>query len=161
MRPAVPLADRFAMRVGPEAPNGCRLWTGAVASTGYGVITAPPPTPGVYGKQMGAHVVSWQLANGKDVPEGLVVRHTCDVRTCVAAAHLAVGKQADNIRDMTSRGRQARGERVANARLRADDVRQIREKAIAGEPQRAIAQTFGISQPHVSRIARREGWQHV
>jgi hypothetical protein len=40
------------------------------------------------------------------IPEGAVVRHTCDNRQCVNPDHLLIGSYKDNTGDMYSRGRE-------------------------------------------------------
>lgn len=45
------------------------------------------------------------------------------------------------------------------AKLTWDDVAEIRRRAAAGEQQRPLAREFGISQPVVSKIVRRETWR--
>lgn len=87
--------DRFWPKV--DKTDGCWLWRSAIDTSGYGVMSSPE------GK-LYAHRVSYELANGP-VPEGLEVRHACDVRACVNPGHLSVGTRADNVQDMVSRGR--------------------------------------------------------
>lgn len=90
------LAERFARFV--QKSDGCWLWTGAKKATGYGFIR-------VVGVGMrGAHRIAYELANGP-IPEGMVVRHTCDNPRCVRPDHLIVGTVADNVRDCAERGR--------------------------------------------------------
>ena len=52
-----------------------------------------------------AHRFVWEQHNGP-IPEGMVIRHTCDVPDCVNPEHLLLGTQADNIRDKVERNRQ-------------------------------------------------------
>src|ERR1044071_8669327 len=39
------------------------------------------------------------------IPNGLLVRHTCDNRLCINPDHLLLGTVADNVKDMIERGR--------------------------------------------------------
>lgn len=57
------------------------------------------------GRSRKAHAVSWELANGQPVPDGLYVLHKCDNPACVNPAHLFVGTQQDNVDDMWAKGR--------------------------------------------------------
>src|SRR5947199_536257 len=115
------------------------------------------------------------------------VLHRCDIRQCVRPGHLFLGTHADNMNDMAQKGRAASGERNAMrlypelvrskrggvfhqpsgelntaAKLTTDQVREIRERyAAGGVSQQALADEFGVSQPHLSRIVRGEWWTHI
>ena len=56
------------------------------------------------GRDTRAPRVAWERAHGL-IPDGLNVCHTCDRPRCVALAHLWLGTQLENIRDMDQKGR--------------------------------------------------------
>jgi len=91
------LSDRFFEKIQPITETGCWIWMGHVTYFGHGQIKHE-------GAACLAHRISYALHNG-DIQDGLVVRHTCDIACCVNPAHLILGTQADNVRDISKRGR--------------------------------------------------------
>ncbi|MGF7180407.1 HNH endonuclease signature motif containing protein [Tunturiibacter psychrotolerans] len=91
--------------------NGCHEYMGGLASNGYGIFQAG-------GKSVLAHIYAWELVNGP-VPEGMVIRHSCDNKACVNAmdslggfeGHLVLGSQQDNMDDKVRRDRICRNPR--------------------------------------------------
>jgi hypothetical protein len=75
----------------------CWVWTGGRQGRGYGQLT-------VHYRRLLLHRVVYEWAFG-EIPAGLVVRHTCDNPPCCNPAHLVIGTQHDNVRDMVERGR--------------------------------------------------------
>lgn len=59
------------------------------------------------GVRLRAHRFIYETLVG-EIPEGMLVRHTCDNRVCINPDHLIIGTAADNSQDMVSRNRQAR-----------------------------------------------------
>lgn len=109
-------------------------------------------------KKVRVHRLSYELHYGP-VPESVVVRHKCDMPCCVNPEHLCLGTHADNVQDKVARGRQARGEDAAAAKLTEQQVIAIRG---AAGSQRAIAKDYGLSShTTVGAIKRREKWTHV
>jgi hypothetical protein len=106
-----------------------------------------------------AHRVALELATGS-APVGDVA-HSCDHPPCCNPAHLRDATHAENMADMAARGRSPRGERNAWARLTEDDVREIRRRCTAGEPQRVVAADFGVIRQAVQLIVARKRWAHV
>jgi hypothetical protein len=151
--------DEFMDRVAPDLNSGCWLWSiGQLDAYGYGRIYHDR-------KMQIAHRVSWMLHRGK-IPNGLLVRHKCDIRACVNPAHLEIGTVADNNRDMVERGRQVelKGEANGRSKLTEDDVRSIRALYISRRgtlSQNALASRFGVAPSLIHRIIHRESWGHV
>jgi hypothetical protein len=54
-----------------------------------------------------------------------------------------------------------RGEKAHNAKLTADDIREIRRRCDARESQRVIASDFGVSASAITVIKLRKTWTHV
>ena len=100
-------ADRFWGKVDKtpgHGPHGvCWPWTGAMHANGYGNFRATPYKEG----NVSAHIVSWFLKTGEWPPEGLFVCHACDIKRCVNnEVCLFLGTHADNMQDMSTKGRQ-------------------------------------------------------
>lgn len=104
--------ERF-IRYVRENPNGCWDWSGRVRSGGRGYFSlydADHPK----GRHVRASRVAWVLAHGS-IPDGLCVCHQCDRPLCVNPAHLFLGTQTDNLKDMRAKGRGFDG--TANLRI--------------------------------------------
>jgi len=100
------------------SPASCWLWSGALAKNrGYGVYwdTAAQQTKL-------AHRGAWEIARGP-IPQGLSVLHRCDNPPCVNPAHLFLGTQLDNIRDMDKKGRRSPHAHTQKGRKFSDDHR--------------------------------------
>ena len=54
-----------------------------------------------------AHRYSWKHFNKLDIPEGMVVMHTCDNPPCVNPWHLKLGTHSDNLNDCRRKRRRS------------------------------------------------------
>jgi hypothetical protein len=146
--------EKFLAKVCPDAASGCWMWRGLVRPDGYGATRFE-------GREQGAHRVAWQLFRG-EIAKGIVVCHKCDVRACVNPEHLFLGTAAENVKDMTEKGRSPRGEKHGSARLTAEQVSRI--KTMLAEDRlymSEIAREFGVSQTTIGAIKRGKTWKGV
>ncbi len=106
------------------------------------------------------HRLVWEAHNGK-IPNGKLIRHSCDNPSCMNLNHLILGTPADNMADMVSRGRSLKGENHNLSKLRDSDVKKIRRLRSSGSSLQFIADLFSISITKVSRISNRKTWRHI
>lgn len=104
-----------------------------------------------------AHRLSYTLSNGP-IPDGMVVRHTCDVPICVNPDHLLVGTQKDNCADKMQRLRHAHGEAVWCAILTEEDVRDIRA---SDSTSTELARKYGMSSSGIWSARSGATWGHI
>lgn len=138
--------ERFWSKVRKTA--GCWLWTGSVfGSNAYGQFTMP----GAKNGRVYAHRHAWELANGRTVPPGLFVLHTCDTPRCVKPAHLYVGTHKKNMEDAQARGRlhtpRPRKQKIPDA-----DLPTVFDMRRRGLLLREIAGHFGVHKVTISTI---------
>lgn len=150
---------RHSDKIRMTGPSECWMWTGSRDGCGYGKAYHD-------GKPRLAHRLAYSYAHGRFPAKGLVVRHRCDVPSCVNPDHLELGTQADNIHDMDRRERRGalKGESNKWAKLTDDDVRAIRKMYVRGSSdygQPAIARLFGLTQGTVGKVITRRSWSHV
>ena len=144
------IKKRFDELYIPVTESGCWIWIGALNKQGYGRMYA-------YAKTIRAHRFSYEHFIGK-IEAGLCCLHRCDVRSCVNPAHLFLGTQTDNSKDMVAKDRQRRGEGRPDSKLKDRDVRAILEDA---RSNCVIASQYNISSSLVSHIKARRLWKHL
>ncbi len=147
-----PLEDRFWTLT--DRAGDCWIWTGPRDHHGYGKWQ----TTGHKRSNIKVHRWSYEHFNGP-IPDGLMIRHTCDHPSCVNPAHLLVGTMQDNMNDKVARNRQQQGEGIAQSVLTRSDVLEIRERyAAGGIYQRELAHEFGVTQSAISDVINRKNW---
>lgn len=151
-------AERFASKVDKRGSDECWPFTGSTAEhkLGHGEFFVSPDR----GK-VPAHSYALELATGTPCPPGMEACHHCDNPPCCNPAHIYYGTRQQNVDDMITRGRNARGERVNSARLTEGQVVEMRNRYVSGERQLALAAEFGIRGSAVSLIVNGLRWAHV
>ncbi len=150
--------ERFMSHV--RISESCWEWIGCI-NHGYGTV-------GIGGKTLKAHRVAYEIAYGP-IPEGMDICHHCDNPPCVRPDHLFAGTASDNLSDSSSKGRSklqrhpefTRGENHPMAKLKSEDVRQIRLLRRDGFSAPDIARTFGVSDSLVYAIESRKIWTNI
>jgi hypothetical protein len=106
-----------------------------------------------------AHRAVLAATLGRPLSAAEVTRHLCHRRDCVNPAHLAVGAQADNVRDMVLARRHRVGERKPGAKLTCATVAQIRRRIAAGERPAALAREHRVSPNAIYAIRDGRKWR--
>lgn len=149
------LACRYWSKVDKRGDDECWGWNGSKHYFGYGMFGEEKAGKA---KAYTAHTVSWMLANGREIPDGMFVLHSCDNPECSNPAHLRLGTPQDNIDDMVRKGRHQHGENHPLAKLTDDQVRQIRADKRKLDD---IAREVGLRPNTISRIKTRAIFSHV
>lgn len=149
-----PLDLRFwwLVEMGPE--KECWPWLGATDRKDYGRFMHQ-------GAQHLAHRLALELSMGVPLPSDIVAMHLCDNPPCCNPAHLWPGTATENTRDAVAKRRHSFGERSSQALLTDDKAREIIRRRWAGEPARALAREFGVSDSLVCAVAAGRKWAHV
>jgi hypothetical protein len=141
--------ERFWSKV-DKRPGGCWLWTAGTFHFGHGQFR-----PGGSAQAVGAHVWSWERANGRKVPEGKCVLHTCDVPPCVRPDHLFLGTRGDNNDDRHRKGR-------TRTKLTPVVVLVCRQMYEAGEATMwELGKVLGVTGECIRAAIRGVTWQHL
>lgn len=136
-------------------PDGdaCLEWPRGRYANGYGVYRAN-------GKNHKVHREAYRLVHGP-IPEGLIIRHSCDNPACFRPSHLLVGTHSDNAIDRESRHRRTilRGSQKPESKLTESQVLEIR--SIKNLTHVQIGLRFGVCRQTIEDILHRRIWRHV
>lgn len=154
----IPPENRYWNHVEVRAPDECWPWMSKRNRGGYGMMS-------IDGKQRSARRWAYRYYIGP-LEDKEVVRHTCDHPWCHNHSHWIKGTQADNIRDMDSRGRRVRpsmpkGEASPRAKLTEIQAREIISRRREGALLKELAPEYGVSMRTISLITRGERWGHL
>lgn len=137
----------------------CIIWQHCKDKFGYGQVRHK-------GKMVKAHRLAYCQHHGLDIHalKGLVIRHKCDNTSCVNPAHLEPGSNNQNMADMVKRGRSPQGERNAQAKLTAEQVKTIKTEYVHGSKEfgpAALAKKYGVGPTAIHNIVTGKKWKSV
>ena len=124
-------------------PNGCLESIMSCGIDGYIKIK-------VLDKTVRGHRFVYEQLVGP-IPEGLVLRHTCDHPKCINVLHLIPGTVKDNAQDCTNRHRQH------ETNIFNEDIPYILERVELGETYGEIAKTYKVNPGSVSKALKKRG----
>lgn len=128
--------------------DGCWPWQGTLTAEGYGQLGT---------RSLRAHKVSYRIFKG-EIPEGLLVLHTCHNPKCVNPNHLYLGTQRDNMDDKVLAGRVAKGPGHGMAKLTEEDVRKIAVSLRQGWSCVYLASQYSVSRYCIWSIKKGLTW---
>jgi hypothetical protein len=145
----------FWSRVDGSSLDGCWPWLGGKNTWGYGSVF-------YRGKNSNASRVAAILSHG-EVPEGLVVCHSCDNPLCCRPSHLFIATQAENLADCRAKGRAVYrtgcDHHRATAKVTPEQIMDARRAYESGETQTSIARRLGVHSSTISRAVRGHIWR--
>jgi hypothetical protein len=114
---------------------------------------------------MRAHRAIYKLFIG-DIPKGLMVCHSCDVRNCINPKHLFIGTAKDNTKDMMNKGRSKfqvfKGEDHGRSALKDFQILEIRKKyATQNYSLSKLGKFYKTTKQTIWKIVRRKSWGHI
>jgi HNH endonuclease/helix-turn-helix resolvase-like protein len=122
--------------------TGCWIWLGSIDSAGYGQAMRPE-----YGS---AHVHRhfYEYFRGS-IPDGLVPDHLCRNRECVNPWHIELVLGAVN------------SQRGLLAKLKPEQVVEIRKLAADGVERHQLAKQFGVSLSTIHNVVHKDTWRNI
>lgn len=139
-----------------ERPNGCIECTSHCKDDcGYTRIR-------IDGKHQRLFRYIYEQKYGK-IPNGMLIRHTCDNPWCCNIEHLIIGTPLDNVRDMIERGRDAYHSKKPSLYGEKNKQHKLTEKAVidiftSQETNKKMAEKYNVSDSAISSIRNRKWW---
>lgn len=138
------IEDRFWEKV--DKSGDCWLWTAFVSPDGYGKFWKNDIQRGYAANRM-----SWELTHG-EIPDGVLVCHTCDTPLCVKPSHLFLGTPKDNALDCAKKLRQT------SRKLTPVQVLEIRASSAQ---HRQLGVKYGVHETTILAVRRRQTFDWV
>lgn len=153
-----------------DKTDSCWLWTASKRYKGYGAFTYRKNGRVIQGR---AHRYSYELHKG-EIPLGLFVLHECDTPSCVNPAHLFLGTNEDNVKDMMTKGRHIsggtlcgnngkwpRGEKHHAAKMNPSKIQELKTLRANGSSYTDLSTRFNIGLSTIFKILKGRTWKQI
>lgn len=138
------LKSRLLKGITVNASTECWEWNKGVNRQGYGRIQL------INRKGARAHRAAYEVFKGQ-IPQGMCVCHKCDNRKCINPDHLFLGTYKDNYRDSKEKGRNAKGEKISQAKLTEEQARFVKYDS-QEMSSKELSKQFGVCTSTIRKI---------
>lgn len=145
--------ERFIEKV--NKTESCWEWTAGKYRGGYGHFRKKV---GDKWKMYKAHRYSYEIFKG-EIPEGLLICHSCDNPSCVNPDHLFPGTVKDNSDDCVKRGRHKFGRNPKHRHLDKETADKIRIDHKQGLSYKELEIKYSQSKAQISRVILNQIWK--
>ena len=147
------MSELFNFLLNVPETDDCVLWPYGVNTKGYGRLTK---------NNFGylAHRVSLSFSHGQSYPDLLACHKPliCHNPTCVNPRHLRWATPKQNTADKLVDKTMLKGQEHGSSKLSKSEVLAIKSSTLT---QRKMAEIYGVSNQHISRIVSGKRWAHV
>lgn len=139
--------------------DGCWIWQGKLNNSGYGCFSE---LINEEKQELRSHRESYKIFKG-EIPEGMLVCHTCDNPACCNPEHLWLGTNKENQQDSLKKGRRLNSKQraIVAGKMTEEEVQELRELYKNGISRKELQEKFKLSQSHVTGIINYKYWAHV
>jgi hypothetical protein len=150
-----PLAVKLMRYVQVGNENECWPFVGTTDAKGYGMVQYD-------GSMRGAHRASYIVHKGQ-IPEGMLIMHSCDNPPCCNPKHLSLGTKKSNYDDMINKGRSKKlsGENHPHSKWTVAQILEMRSLKDKGYSTRQICEIYKMSFANANKIFNRKLWKHI
>lgn len=125
--------------------NGCHVWVKNKDRNGYGKLSSRRKT-------IQAHRFAWEFYKKEKIPDGLVVMHICNNKSCVNPQHLKLGTLKENSFHAVLTGRS----KIAT--LIPEQVKVIKSSTLSSKD---LALAFGVTFSCIDDIRKGKTWRQL
>lgn len=114
----------------------------------------------MYGEKVRIHRLVYEECFG-EIPEGMMIRHKCDNRSCINPEHLEIGTCKDNVDDMFKRKRNPSRAGEGNGRAILSPEQALEIYCDNNSTKAELATKYGVSYGCIRGIKEGRNWTHI